>query len=351
MGKKKDLEDILNKLNKQTLVSILTEYAEKDPRINDELFLRFEKQGDSLGYARNIIQSSINAVERRGFVEYGDVFRAVNGAETVLEMVIDRLGAGDNLAAISLSIVILEEMMDLIEYSDDSSGTIGEVIEMALEKIGEASDASQSNPNDSIQIFDRVFSHAQDKRYDGWTGWRMDLLSALLPLCGDRANRSKMEQYLAKEQNILTNDWSSSYERQQLQNLQHQILLRLDGKAAADSYMELRLDNSDFRDAVIKEAIADKLYEKALSLCLEGEQENTSYPGLVRKWKELRYAIYEKTKDKQAQKILGMELLQSDFNYYSKLKALYAKKNGRTYSRVFWKNCGTIAVAVFMLKC
>ena len=327
MGERKYLENLLKNLDKAALVSILMEYAGKNRKIKEELLLRYEKQGDILKHARNVIQSSINMVKRRDFVEYSDVYHALDGAYTVLEMVDDQLDSGNTQTAISLSIVILEEMIDLINYCDDSSGTVGEIISAAIEKINEAVHEEQGSPSDNNKkIFDIVFNHAQEKRYSGWIDWRIDLLSTILPLCSDSINRSKMEQYLANEKGSSASEWGQRYGQRQLQKLQYEILRCFDDETAANSYMEQHLDNSDFRETVIQNAISEELYDKALGVCLDGESQDVSYAGLVRKWKELKFTVYEKTNDIEAQKTLALELMQGDFNYYLKLKAL-CKKN------------------------
>ena len=88
--------------------------------------------------------------------------------------------------------------------------------------------------------------------------------------------------------------------------------------------MGQNLSNSDFRRVAIKTAISEGLYERALHLCLDGENKDSNYAGLVREWKQQRYIIYEKTKDISAQKSLCMEfVLEGNFDFFSKLKALY----------------------------
>ena len=323
--KNKNLEELLEKLDKKNLVSMLMEYAGKNKHMKDELLLRCDKQGDILKYARNVIQSSIGNVKYRGFIEYADAAYAVSGADTILYNVNDKIDSGDISTAISLCFVILEEMVELIGYCDDSGGDVGRPIAEAIGKIGEAVFIMESDQNNIEKIFDMIFNHALEKRYNGWPDWRIDLLYTLLPLCGNNTNRNKMEKYLSY-QNAEKDNGVRKYEEHQRQKLQYEILRKFDSKKAADSYMEQHMDNSDFREAVIQNAISRGFYKKALNLCLDGEHNDNSYAGLVRKWKELRYTVYEKSEDIQGQKTLGMELLQGNFEYFNKFKALYNKK-------------------------
>lgn len=320
-GKKRSLAEALEKLDKQTLLSIILDFAGRDRRIKEELLFRYAEKTDAVESARNVIRGTINSATRRGFVEYGDVSSAAGGADTVLRMADEKIASGDILTAVSLCVVVCGEMMALLDYCDDSSGHVGGTICEAIEKIGEGISSAQKGDE---QIFDIVFDHALDSMYNGWTDWRMDLLFAIVPLCSNPMNREKMERYLSQRQGVEKEGWQRGYETRQLQKLQYEIYKQFEGESAAVSYMEQHLDNSDFRRVIIQKAIADGQYEKALTLCLDGEQQDRQYAGLVKEWRELRYAVYEKSKDAHGKKTLGMELLLAgDFEYFPKWKSMY----------------------------
>jgi hypothetical protein len=120
--------------------------------------------------------------------------------------------------------------------------------------------------------------------------------------------------------------WSREYELRQLQMLQYRILEKYEGNARAEAYLNLNMDNPDFRRIAISTAMAEKAYDRVEHLCLDGESNDAAFAGLVREWRELRYQAYEKANNAQAQKELAMTLLLSgDFEYFMNLKALYSK--------------------------
>ena len=321
--REKNLEDILGSLDRQTLISIILEFADKDKRIKEELSLRYAKGTDILKHARNVIKSAVASVKRRGFVEYRDVSRATEGAYTVLQMSDDKRKADDTLSSVLLCIVVLEEMMDLIDCCDDSNGHVGGAVSHAIGKIEKAVETA---PGREEKLFDLVFNHALNTRYDGWTHWRLDLLSVVIPLCENRANRDKMEQYISERQNASTDERRQKYEVQELQKLQYDLIMRFDGEKAAAEFIEQRLGNSDFRRMAIRTAMAGGQYDKALDLCIDGEYADKHSAGLFNRWRELQYEIYEKTGDTRKQKTLGSDfVLNGDFEYFPKLKALYAE--------------------------
>ena len=63
------------------------------------------------------------------FVNHSNTYNAVKGAELVLEKAQDAYGQNKFIHAVDLAICIIQEMVELILNSDDSSGTVGGVIE------------------------------------------------------------------------------------------------------------------------------------------------------------------------------------------------------------------------------
>jgi hypothetical protein len=307
------------------------EFANRDRRIKKELLLRYSEKTDVVQHARDLIKTSIKSVSHRGFVEYEDMHHVIDAASTVLNMADDVVATGDVLDAVSLPLVVLEEIMAIIDDCDDSDGDIDGILSEAIEQIEEFLSSSSREEKEAETLFDMIFTNATSKIYNGWNEWRMKILSILIPLCQNHVNREKLEQYLSDGKSSSTTDWGKKYEKKEKQALQLQIIRTFDGNAAAKQYLERNVDNSDFRRVIIENAISDGNFEKALAMCLEGEKRDELYVGLVSKWKNFRYEIYEKTNDIAAQKNLAKELLlQGNFDYFTKLKELYEKLEWKT---------------------
>ncbi|MDR1564836.1 MAG: SWIM zinc finger family protein [Oscillospiraceae bacterium] len=319
---KQKLEAVLGKLDKQTLLGILLDVAGRDRGLKEELLMRYSDETDALGYAKWLIKSAIKSVKRRGFVEYGDTERAAEGAYNVLEMADDLLEADDIITAVSLCTVVLDEMVALLDMCDDSDGDVGGAIGEALEKISKWIDTHAQK--DSEKLFDIIYQHAIKTMYDGWISWRMDLLGACLPLCSNSTNRARLEAYLAEMPVRQAYEWGKDYDLRERQKLQYSIIEWFDGDAAAENFIDQHVENPDFRRIAIQNAVSSKQYDKALKLCLGGEEKEELSSESASGWKHFRYEIYEETKDTEAQKALAKELfLDGSFDYFIKLKALY----------------------------
>ena len=322
--KRESLEEVLEKLDRRVLIAMVLEFAGRDKRMKEEVLLRHSGNADP-ERVRGIIKSAIAATEHRGYIGYYDTERATKGTDIALKMAEDEISTGEIMTAVRLCIVVLEETMDLLRRCDDSDGYVGETIEDTIAMIGEAIMAQNAH-EDSEMIFDAVLEHSQSSIYDDWDDWQIDLMSALVPLCGNRANRDKLEKVISDSQSADVRGWSGEYRIRSLQNLQFSIIREFDDESAADIYIEGHLDNDDLRVIGIENAIRRRSYEKALSMCIDGETKSGNYIGLLKEYRDIRYGIYEKTEDIEAQKDLGFELLiGGDISYLSKIKALYGE--------------------------
>lgn len=76
-------------------------------------------------------------------------------------------------------------------------------------------------------------------------------------------------------------------------------------------------------------------YLRALELALEGETQDSSLPGLVIRWKQLRFAAYDALNLREEQRKLARELLfAGTFEYYGELKKLASGNEDVIYHQV-----------------
>jgi hypothetical protein len=147
----------------------------------------------------------------------------------------------------------------------------------------------------------------------------------LLAICSDLVTSSQERGQLEKVLDTLTH--SSHYDQELVVLLRHDLIRKFEGEQAAAEFLYHNRHFSRCREILLQEAMRMKQYTMAEELALEGEQQNHNLPGLVRQWKERRFAIYELCKDTDKLRIVAHELaIQGDFTYYRKLKASYEPK-------------------------
>jgi len=326
--RKENVDDLLSALGEDELRKILHEILHSDGCLRDEFLMRYGNKGSVAEYARKLIRARVHEVKYRGYVGYHDVGRATEGAEEVLNNIDGILEDGDALTAITLCITILEEMTELINCCDDSDGHCSNIISEAVERLGMSVSpfAETASEKEAERIFDMIFDHAAGPLND-FDDWGTDLISCAIPLCRNKTVRKKMETYLTSPPasgNV--SDFSYVYDKRYKQSLLLDIIEAFDGEAAADDYITRNLDNPDIRKRAIEVALERKQFKKAIQLCEIGENENKNHSGLAGEFKHYRFKAYVGERDVERQKELAKEfLLNGDFGYYDKLKALYSK--------------------------
>jgi len=280
-AEKENLQNILAKLDKPALISLITEYAQTHKPMKNEILFRYAKK--------------------------------------------ENAEAGEYVTAVSSAVALIEEMMKLPEYCDGSDGYIGGAIDEAIEEIRETVFSVPKNHGDGTKIFDMVFNHALDNIFDEWTDLRLDLMSAIVPLCYEIANRERLENYLSVKDKNANDKRSKSYDYRQKQEIQLSIINLFDDETAAKNYIENNLDHFYFRCMAIETATEEKNFAEAEKLCADGEAEHADYGGYVMKFRELRYSVYEAANNMPEKKKLALELmLNGDFTYYIKYKELHS---------------------------
>lgn len=112
---KVSLADLLSKLNKEELVTLLVHFSEEIKEVKQLLTLKFQdaSSSEALTSYKKMIRSHIKQnADRYGFVAYRSVSKAVVGAEMVMAKAEDVLERGQHMPAAKINFCILHEMGD-----------------------------------------------------------------------------------------------------------------------------------------------------------------------------------------------------------------------------------------------
>ncbi|PLR75330.1 hypothetical protein CU633_21705 [Bacillus sp. V3-13] len=326
-ARKEDLQTVLQKLKKDELIGIILDLSKQYSDIQTTLLYKYSSDVDEISAAKKLIRDYINHAKRRAFVEWRDVGHAVQGAELTLENARTKAANGDTEAAVLLCIATLSIIVDMLQYCDDSSGIVGGAIEESIFLIDEAALISEEHLNADGQkrMFTAILKEALHSRYNGWEDWRFSLLKACTYFCSNPELHKILDKHLEKMQaDVHDNSWSGRYAKENIKLLQLELIERVDGKEEAEKFINQNLHFSDFRKKAISNAFSNRDYSKVIQLCLDGEQIDKDYRGLVNEWKRNRYRAYEQLKDVENQRKLAYELLfEQDYSYFLKLKELY----------------------------
>ncbi|MBT2688671.1 SWIM zinc finger family protein [Bacillus sp. ISL-47] len=327
-SKEPELETILAGLQKEELASIILKISEENPQIKKEIIFKYAPVEDEAAASKKLIREYINSAKRSGFIHWRDVDYALQGANITLGKAKKKLDQGDLQGAIGLNIAILSIVVGIIGYTDDSNGSVGDVIHESLSQIEEAARhaGSKSDEKELNSIFKMILKEAMLKRYDGLEDWRYSLLRA----CSYFTNRKELRDKLEKQLEQLLDHsnpvpWRAEYHNKEIKLLQFDLIAMNDSEEEIEDFIFQNINYSDFREKAVKLALENREYDKAISLCIEGEKKDHQYPGLISKWKKYLYKTYEMSGDLDSQKELGLQLVYNEgAEYFYKLKKLYS---------------------------
>ncbi|WP_191559714.1 SWIM zinc finger family protein [Metabacillus idriensis] len=322
---KDNLSDILSKLSKDELVSLITSLSEKYDGIEEAIRFQYSSFEDEISVSKKLVRESIQQAKDRGFIAWNRMGEALEGSYLVLEKAEDHVERNNQEHAIKLGLIILPKVVSMLQFSDDSNGEISPIMNGTFHMIEEAVQTGQWTEAEQEKLFGLLMKEATHKRYEVMDEWGYELLSFCIYFCQNKKLRSKLEKQL---QTILAGLPEDSWSQAEIKMQQFKIIEMFDPAEKANEFIAQNLHLSEFREKAIQKAIEKEDYGQALELCADGE--NTSkYPGPISKWKDYRYQVYGKLGDVEKQRELAFEkILEShyDLNYFFKLKDLYTEK-------------------------
>ena len=297
----------------------------------DEIFLKVEQEFGGLEATeviekcRRIINDCISKnSDRYGFINYNNAYAATEGAVIVIDQAKNAMADKDYIIALELYLCVLHEMVPAMENSDDSNGSIGGVVEETITDFMELSN-NELLVDQTVYLFDKLLAESTNKIYNGWPDLRLELLEVCSNLAVTNELRKQLENHfdsLIHKNN--SSSLSSAYLLENIYLLRYRKILEFDGEKKANEFIERNINFPQFREMAIKEAMSRKDYSFAEKLSLDGELQNKSMPGLVRKWQEFKYEIYRLSGQLEMQRRIALGfILDGKFDYYKKLKSTY----------------------------
>lgn len=323
-----DLKSVLLKQDKNELITILLDLANEYPDIEKGLLFKYAPNQDEISSSKKLIQEYINSAKIKGFIDWRHVDHALKGAELTLQKAEEKLKNNEFESAILLSLTVLNPVVRMLNYSDDSNGSVGSVIHWAAKMIDDAAGESIShlNEKDQKKLFEAILKEALKGQYSDWNDIRFNLLEACTYFVANKDLRKKLEKQLDTLYEQEGSSRSADYNKEQVLLLRLNIIERCDGVKEAERFIYQYIHHSEFRKKAIEMEFKKDEYKKVVQLCLDGEEADKDYRGLVHEWREFRYQAYESLGDVENQRQLARELLfKNEYQYYLKLKNLYAE--------------------------
>ena len=322
-----ELRTVLRRLTKDSLVDLVCRLSDETDGLEERLILQFGARTDEekIRQARQIIRHTLRNATTRGFIQYRSARRAVEGSNQVLETAQTAYEQKQYLLAGRLALLTLGIMVKTVQFTDDSDGLLGDVIEASLKllhMIGQATDRQEKESRELVRL---QLDEASHERYDGWPDWRLTLLRNCGLLVSDPSMRARLEKQLDQMAGDADpNEWSSVYLAEQIGETRLELVDRLDGPEAASRYVREHLELPRFRERAIREALQNDNPADAIRLAEEGMQKKSRRARSDTGWEEYIYLALEKLGQKDKLREMARSfVLNGDESYLENLQALY----------------------------
>ncbi|MCM3709061.1 SWIM zinc finger family protein [Sporosarcina luteola] len=320
-----DLNETLKNLSKEKLIDILIDLADDDPALHNELlfnYVIYDDERQEIDRCRRLIDSIVGKyVGREGFITYDHVDSFADELSSVLNKI---EALKDPLIAVEIAGLLLNEVMKAFQYTDDSNGTIGSLLDETIKKMSLIAHET-FEVKEQVELLDKLIHLSKSDMFDGWDDFRIDVLGICLEFAGNEQMRLTL---LNELELVLKNSSANDYGRyanERILNLMYDIIETYGTTERVTQFLLENINYPSFRKRLMQYEMKEGNYENVLALAIEGESLDKGYRGLVARWKKWRYKAYRQLIAFDEQMKIGRELLlDGEFEFYWELKDLSA---------------------------
>lgn len=313
------VDELLDKVTLDELTLFVREHATKNAQFRDLLLASFAQYNPNESrtlYAKQVKALIKVARGKYGLIDSSGAKYISKEISPMLSLAERYLSQGNHQSAFFICTAIMDELISALLLADDREGVLGNAIYAAYDTL---SAITCEEPSEAIrrQILKYCFTSFDKRTFAGWD-WHIGFLQLAACILD---TEGEVEELFKRINSIPESD---EYEIKEVQKIKYCILLEKKGTEVAQKYLEQNLDNPNFREVAIQDALDQKDYERATALANDGIEQDSGYAGLVTNWYEWLLKIAESQKDTERIILYARHLLLNDsrpsLDYYEILR-------------------------------
>ena len=316
---KQQVDDLLKKIDEDELKNFIREKSAQNKTFRDIFlaeFAAYNSEESKELYVKQVKAILNSGKDRYGFIGWSSMNQVSNAVNNLLITAQRQVQNKNYKSAIFICTALMEQMMEAAQYSDDSRGGIGDSIENGLQILYDIS-AGQTDEKTRKLLIDYCFTSFEEKVFKGWD-WHLSILQLASDLL-------KTDEEVNRIFKLIDNVKGSKYDHETSQVIKYEIILKTQGEAAAEQYLDLNITNSDLRKVAIDLAVNKGDFERAKMLANDGiTNDKDEWPGLVNLWYDWLLTIAQKEDDQEKvieyARYLLIDNLNQGQDYYRILK-------------------------------
>lgn len=296
------LRQRLEKTSREQLVSILLELTQSDRELLNQLLIHLDA-GDAkpMDYRRVVKDALRVGRGDYGFLDYTGSNRAGRKLGELLDQAEVWLNAGETDKAIGVYQAMIDETVPAISHADDSSGILGDCINMAVEGLSETASAQPAAGREVL--FTYCLERARRKEFHGWD-WGWDLLAIAEKLVSTPSHRalftSALDDIEADISKPSEGGYIGDHGLEQITLFRLALIDRFDGEDASRQFLLTHVHLDRVRMELIERCIRKGELGEAMCQIQVGiaSSEQRRLPGLTHQYHALRVKLLQQQGDK-----------------------------------------------------
>lgn len=242
----------------------------------------FVKKESADVYVDQVIDAYVDAIdEDYGYMSFRNQSELYGKIYYVLETADKFRDKGDFEAAIDIYFQVLRENVKAINHNDDSYGNLGMIMRRALDGLNMLVDEDVCSLDEDSRLYfiESCWDVIDDNVFDGWD-WPVNMYEFLVDLV---KNDDECEEVF----NAIDEDayFESQWHRPDGMRIKRNVLAKWKGADAAHEFVLANLENKEFREEAIKDALDGNDCAGAYKLCTEAiEKEKSKGERVSQSW-------------------------------------------------------------------
>lgn len=273
-------------------------------------------ESQSKEFYQKQIKSVLNSAKsKQGFIGWHEMKYLEQGLNPIIAVAMKQFKSNNYLNAIYICTALMEEMTKAIHFSDDSNGSIGGIIHISFDMLHDM--AKQDNSEEvKTELFNYCITTFNKRLFEDWD-WHIGILNIAKKLIDNEEDADIILKCL--------DTLNGEYEKERAQSLKLDIITKYKDAKEVQRFIDKYITNPSIRNTVIKQAVNNNDFEKAIKLCTNGiEYDKKDKPGLLKKWYNWLLKIAQvqnnKTKIIEYSRYLLIDNFHPEQDYYQILK-------------------------------
>lgn len=323
------IRELLKTISHEELIDFVEKNSKKDKKFGNTFLASFGHliQNQSKEFYQKQIHSILRTAKSSdGWIGRSNMKYVVNTTEPFLENAEKYLANANFEEVFFISVALLEEMIEALQYTDDSKGYLGYFIESAMELLSKLTQEKlpKALRND---IFEYCISSFKKKLFEGWD-WHLGMLRIASDLIEKESDLDIVLNCLSS----VKGDYGTG--RAQFFTLK--LLRKFRDEKEIETYINKHISNTSIRKEEIENAFMNKNFERAIYLSKDGIKfDQKDSPGLVKIWYNwlLKVAQAEKDLPKiiEYARFLFIDNFYPEQDYYQILKDSIEDENWHSF--------------------